>query len=74
HGWLAAPIVKDVLAAYFDKKKRFAEQAAAQKQNLTAKMASLGNMILPQAAVPNRAATVRERSDSPVPGPQSSEE
>ena len=25
HGWLAAPIVKDVMAAYFDKKKRLSQ-------------------------------------------------
>jgi penicillin-binding protein 2 len=49
HGWLAAPIVKDVMTAYFDKKKRVAEQAQEQARSLAAKMASLGNMALPVA-------------------------
>ena len=47
HGWLAAPIVKDVMTAYFDKKKRLTEQAQEQAKSLAAKMASLGNMVLP---------------------------
>lgn len=50
HGMLSAPIVRDVLAAYFDKKKRLSEQAR-QQQNLNAKMAALGSMVLPTAPV-----------------------
>jgi penicillin-binding protein 2 len=49
HGQFAAPIVRDVLAAYFDKKKRLAEQAKEQEKSLGAKMAALSNMALPTA-------------------------
>ena len=51
HGWLAAPIVKDVMTAYFDKKKRMAEQAQEQAKSLAAKMASLSNLALPEAGL-----------------------
>jgi penicillin-binding protein 2 len=47
HGWLAAPITKDVLAAYFDKKKRLAEEAKEREKSLGAKMAALTNMVAP---------------------------
>jgi penicillin-binding protein 2 len=40
HGSLAAGLTKDVLVAYFDKKQRLSEQAAAERQALTAKLAS----------------------------------
>ena len=51
-GYLAGPIVKDVMVAYFDKKKRLEEEAAAQQKSLAAKMASLGNMVTPEAPRP----------------------
>jgi penicillin-binding protein 2 len=51
HGQFAAPIVRDVLTAYFDKKKRLAEQAKEQEKSLGAKIAALGNMVLPPTAV-----------------------
>ncbi|MBV9505749.1 MAG: penicillin-binding protein 2 [Acidobacteriia bacterium] len=50
HGALAAPIAKDVLVAYFDKKKRLAEQAQAKEKGLTAKIAALANMVTPVSA------------------------
>ncbi len=50
HGSLAAGLTKDVLVAYFDKKQRLAQEAAAEKQALTAKMASLVPLA-PQTAV-----------------------
>jgi penicillin-binding protein 2 len=61
HGSLAAGLVKDVLVAYFDKKQRLNEQAAAEKQALTAKMAAL----MPLA--PHTAPTAPQ---SPTPSPQ----
>jgi penicillin-binding protein 2 len=54
HGWLAAPIAKDVLTAYFDKKKRLAEEAAAQQNKLGVKMASLVNLGIPAAGAGSR--------------------
>jgi penicillin-binding protein 2 len=64
HGWLAAGIVKDVLMAYFDKKKRLSEEASAEKQALTAKLASFVQ-IAPQ--------TPTTSPYSPVPSPASAE-
>jgi penicillin-binding protein 2 len=74
HGALAAPVAKDVMTAYFEKKMRLAEEAAKQKESLTAKMASFGNSLLPQvsqAAVPSRdrQGAVTD-PQSPVPNPQ----
>ena len=53
HGWLAAPIVRDVLAAYFDKKKRLTEQAKEKQAALASKVAALGDMVLPKAETPS---------------------
>jgi penicillin-binding protein 2 len=61
HGSLAAGLTKDVLVAYFDKKQRLSEQAAAEKQALTAKMASL---------VPLAPQTPATRPQPRVPSPQ----
>jgi penicillin-binding protein 2 len=47
HGALAAPIAKDVMMAYFDKKKRLAEQLQAEQKNFAGKMAVLGNIVQP---------------------------
>lgn len=47
HGQFAAPIVRDVMKAYFDKKVRVAQQAQA-----TAKLGSFGNSLTPVAAPP----------------------
>jgi penicillin-binding protein 2 len=49
HGQFAAPIVRDVLKAYFDKKVRVAA-LEQQRQQLAAKMASIGALGLPAAA------------------------
>jgi penicillin-binding protein 2 len=49
HGQFAAPIVRDVLAAYFDKKKRLAEEAKEREKSLGAKMAALSSIVLPGA-------------------------
>ena len=49
HGQFAAPIVRDVLKAYFDKKVRVAA-LQQQQQQLAAKMASIGSLGLPGAA------------------------
>jgi membrane peptidoglycan carboxypeptidase len=52
HGQFAAPIVRDVMKAYFDKKVRMASQAQA-----TAKLGSFGNALVPAApAAPAAAA------------------
>ena len=52
HGSLAAPIAKDILAAYFDKKKRLAEAVAKEKGDLSAKMAAPGGMVVPSTRPP----------------------
>src|SRR5262249_44353557 len=51
HGQFAAPIVRDVLKAYFDKKQRLAEEAR-QKQTAMDKLASLGNALRPELQGP----------------------
>jgi hypothetical protein len=48
HGQFAAPIVRDVIKAYFDKKVRVAA-LEQQKQQLAARMASIGSLGLPAA-------------------------
>ena len=49
HGQYAAPIVRDIMKAYFDKKARLAAQA-----QMTAKLGSFGNSLMP--APPKQAA------------------
>jgi penicillin-binding protein 2 len=49
HGQFAAPIVRDVLKAYFDKKVRVAA-LEQQRRQLAARMASIGGLGLPAAA------------------------
>jgi penicillin-binding protein 2 len=49
HGQFAAPIVRDVMKAYFDKKARLAG-LAQQKQSMEAKLAAMGGMGLTPAA------------------------
>lgn len=56
HGWKAGPIVKDVMTAYFDKKKRLSEEAAKQKESLAAKMGSFGNSLVPRVQQPQQSA------------------
>jgi penicillin-binding protein 2 len=51
HGQFAAPIVRDVIKAYFDKKARL-EALAAQQASLSAKLPSLGNSLVPEAPAP----------------------
>ena len=51
HGQFAAPIVRDVMKAYFDKKDRLAA-LAREKQAMDAQMAGIGNLGLPTAQVP----------------------
>ena len=51
HGQFAAPIVRDVLKAYFDKKVRVAA-IGQQKLQLAAKAASIGSLGLPAALAP----------------------
>ena len=63
HGSLAAPIAKDVLAAYFDKRKRLAEAAAKGKGDLSAKTAAPGNMLVP----PTRPADSEPQTSGPEP-------
>jgi penicillin-binding protein 2 len=72
-GYLSAPIVRDVLKAYFDKKSRltFLQQ---QRQDLAAKMATVANLGLPAAgralesADPSRAgAAGRDRQAAATP-------
>jgi hypothetical protein len=47
HGQFAAPIVRDVIKAYFDKKARM-QALAAQQASMSAKLPSLGNSLVPQ--------------------------
>jgi penicillin-binding protein 2 len=46
HGWLAAPIVKDVMAAYFDKKKRLAQFQQSESAS-AARLAAMSSLGLP---------------------------
>jgi penicillin-binding protein 2 len=55
HGQFAAPIVRDVIKAYFDKKVRVAA-LEQQRQQLAAKMASIGGLALPAAGAAGPAA------------------
>ncbi len=64
-GYLAGPIAKDVLTAYFDKKKRLAQQAATEKQALTTKMAALGNLALPTSDRQSPVSTPQPPAASP---------
>ena len=60
HGQYAAPIVRDVMTAYFDKKARLATEAQQKKAELTAQLGAVSNLGLPQAApaaVPEKPAT-----------------
>jgi len=68
HGSLAAGLIKDVLVAYFDKKKRLAEEAAAEKQALTAKLASFVQMA-PQTPVTGPPAPVPNSQPAAKPAP-----
>ena len=52
HGQFAAPIVRDVMKAYFDKKARLSAEKRQQQSNLTARLAEVGNIGLPHAAPP----------------------
>jgi penicillin-binding protein 2 len=55
HGQFAAPIVKDVMTAYFEKKMRLETEAKQREATLASKVAALGNMVLPVAAAPQPA-------------------
>ncbi|MFB3827350.1 MAG: penicillin-binding protein 2 [Bryobacteraceae bacterium] len=50
HGNLAAPIVRDVLKSYFDKKARLAAQAARMQNGTAAKAAAMAGFGLPAPA------------------------
>jgi penicillin-binding protein 2 len=52
HGQFAAPIVRDVMKAYFDKKARLSAESQQGQANLTAKLAAVSGLGMPQAAVP----------------------
>jgi len=67
HGALSAPIARDILAAYFDKKKRLDIEAKAKEAGLAAKMASLGNMVVP---APGSRLSASPDSSTPEPGPE----
>lgn len=47
HGQLAAPIVRDVMKAYFDKKSRLSTAAQRQQANAMAKLTNVENLGLP---------------------------
>jgi len=73
HGQFAAPIVRDVMKAYFDKKARLSTEAQQGQQNLTAKLAGVAGLGLPQAvpapAPPKPAETnliFHEQADEPA--------
>jgi penicillin-binding protein 2 len=61
HGQFAAPIVRDVMKAYFDKKARLSAAVKDQQTNLAAKLAAVSTLGLPQAA----AAVLPERTPAP---------
>jgi hypothetical protein len=61
HGQFAAPIVKDVMTAYFDKKMRLEAEAKQRQATVASKMAALGNMVLPVAAAPQPATPVPQQ-------------
>ena len=52
HGQFAAPIVRDVMKAYFDKKARLSAAADQSKGNLTAKLAAVSGLVAPQVPAP----------------------
>ena len=52
HGQFAAPIVRDVMKAYFDKKARLSAEADQSKGNLTAKLAAVSGLVVPQVPAP----------------------
>jgi penicillin-binding protein 2 len=68
HGQFAAPIVRDVLKAYFDKKVRVAA-LEQQQQQLAAKMASIGSLGWPAVGQAPGVGTpaARPESDTPLP-------
>ena len=48
HGQFAAPIVRDVIKAYFDKKARLSAAARQERANLTAKLLAVTDPLLPR--------------------------
>ena len=50
HGQFAAPIVRDIMKAYFDKKARLSTETQQAQQNLTAKLAGVAGLGLPEVA------------------------
>ena len=50
HGQFAAPIVRDVMKAYFDKKARLSTEAQQKQAQLTAQLSTVSSLGLPQAA------------------------
>lgn len=62
HGQFAAPIVRDVMKAYFDKKARLSAAARQNEANFAAKMAAVGGLGLP------RVAPVAEKTAAPPQG------
>jgi len=72
HGQFAAPIVRDVIKAYFDKKNRM-QALGREQQSISAKLNSLGNAMLPTApaepapAVSDDELIVKSKISSEVP-------
>jgi len=72
HGQFAAPIVRDVIKAYFDKKNRL-QALGREQQSISAKVTSLGNSLLPSApaepapAVSDDELIVKSKISSEVP-------
>ena len=56
HGWLAAPIVKDVMTAYFQKKQRLEIEARQRGTTLASNLSSVSNSLLPAPNLPPAAA------------------
>ncbi len=65
HGQLAAPIVRDVLKAYFDKKTRIA-MLEQQRSAMYGALAAVGNLGLPAGMVPSAAPGVQPSGSQPV--------
>ena len=52
HGQYAAPVVRDIMKAYFDKKLRLSAAAQQNQAKLTASLATVENLGLPAAGAP----------------------
>jgi len=66
HGQFAAPLVRDVMKSYFDKKARLMTELNRQRGDLTAKVGSLAGLGLPAPVVPPPAESRTKAPDEAV--------